>query len=242
MKFSRILCAALVISPLMACAQPGVSQQSQQIPQIVTTGTGDAQVTPDRARIDITVETRGATAAAAAAENARISTAVRARIVALGIEDQRISTWGYNLQPEYDYNQRGDGRPRVIGYVARNTVRTDVHQVAQVGSVIDAALGAGANTIGGLDFYSSTMAEARKTALADAVQKARADAEVMANAAGGSLGELIELSSTYFGGPTPPPYMARMEASIAQADATPISPGERTINVTVNARWRFVSR
>jgi uncharacterized protein YggE len=208
-------------------------------PQIRTSATGETQITPDRARVDVAVETRGATAAAAAAENARISTMVTARLKAVGLTDQQLSSWGYNVHPEYDYS-RNEGRPRVIGYVARNTVRADVRRIDQVGQVIDAAIAAGANNIGGLDFYSSALQEARQRALAQAVERARADAEVMAAAAGGRLGQLLELSSS-FESPAPiMPYAARMEVSMAQADQTPISPGERTVTATVHARWRFV--
>jgi uncharacterized protein YggE len=58
-------------------------------PQIVTNGEGEAQVTPDRARVHLAVETRGKTAAEAAAENARVQTAVIARLRAIGIPAER---------------------------------------------------------------------------------------------------------------------------------------------------------
>jgi hypothetical protein len=231
-----------LLFPLVFAATPVHSQQTASqvpVPQIITSGTGETQVTPDRARIDIAVETRGATAAAAAAENARISTVVLTRIRGVGLTDQQLSTWGYNVRPEYDYN-RTDGRPRIIGYMARNTVRADVRRIDQVGQVIDAAISGGANNIGALDFYSSNLEMARQRALAQAVERARSDAQVMAAAAGGRLGPLLELSSS-FQTPAPIPYMARMEVSAVQADQTPVSPGERTVTATVNARWRFIA-
>jgi uncharacterized protein YggE len=237
MKFSL---AFLALPFSLACLGAQQTTNATQIPQIVTSGTGEAQITPDRARIDLAVETRGATAALAASENARLSTAVLTRLRTLGLTDAQLGTWGYNVQPEYDYS-RADNRPRVIGYVARNTVRADVRQVAQVGPVIDAAVAAGANNIGALDFYSSNLDQARATALAQAVEKARADAQVMAAAAGGRLGTLIELSSSSYAQP-PMPYMARMEMAASQATPTPINPGERTITMTVTARWRFEPR
>src|SRR5690606_23885921 len=111
-----------VVTPAALLAQGAQGGAQDPIPQIFTTGTGEAQVTPDRARIDVAVETRGPTAAAASTENARITTAVLARVKALGITDQQLSSWGYNVHPEYDYS-RPEGRPRIIGYIARNTVR-----------------------------------------------------------------------------------------------------------------------
>lgn len=213
----------------------------QPPPQIVTSGEGEAQVAPDRARINVAVETRGATAAAAANENARIQRAVVERLKALGIPAERISTIGYSVQPEYNYDQQGRTPPRVSGYVARNTVRADVWRIDQVAPVIDAALAAGANSIGGLDFYSSREDAVRREALANAVRQARADAETMAVAAGGRLGPLIELSAGGFFRPPPPRPMMEMRASAAmQAADTPIEPGEQTIRTNVTARWQFV--
>jgi hypothetical protein len=236
-SIQHIALVAALFAPAYMHAQQGGTQDP--IPQINTTGTGETQITPDRARIDIAVETRGPTAAAAATENARIAQSVHTRIKVVGLTDQQLSTWGYNVTPEYDYS-RNDSRPRIIGYVARNTVRADVRQIDQVGAVIDAAVAAGANNIGGLDFYSSDLNDSRRTALAAAVAAARADAEVMAIAAGGRLGPLLELSSS-FNAPPPTPYMGRGEVLMAQADNTPMSPGERTVSATVNARWRFIA-
>jgi uncharacterized protein YggE len=158
----------------------------------------------------------------------------------VGIPAERLSTVGYSVQPEYAYDR--DGRPpRVTGYVARNTVRADVWNIAQVAPVIDAALAAGANSIGGLDFYSSKADEVRREALTNAVRKARTDAEVMARAAGGSLGPLIELTGGGFFSPPPPRPMAEMRSMApSQAADTPIEPGEETVRTSVTARWQFV--
>jgi uncharacterized protein YggE len=235
--FAPLFALSLSLAPLHS-QQPPAVQAGAIIPQIVTTGMGETQITPDRARIDIAVETRGATAAAAAAENARISTAVLARLRTLGLTDQQLGTWGYNVNAEYDYSRDG-GRPRIIGYIARNTVRAEVRRVEQTGAIIDAGIGAGANNIGGLHFYSSNVDAARQTALTQAVGRARADAEAMARAAGGRLGGLLELSSSFYSPPPPMPYMAR-DMALSQAAETPINPGEQTVTVNVTARWRYV--
>src|SRR5256885_1862146 len=69
----------------------------------------------------------------------------------------------------------------------------------QVGPVIDTALGKGANRIQALEFYSSNTDAGRRQALAEAIGKARGDAEAMARAAGGKLGPLVEASTTESG-------------------------------------------
>ena len=229
---------AALATPLHAQMQPS----PPPTPQIVTNGEGQAQVTPDRARVHVAVETRGATAAAAATENARIQRAVLDRLRALGIPAERLTTIGYSVQPEYSHRDRQGNaveQPRVTGYVARNTVLADVHNMAQVGPVIDAALAAGANRLGGLDMYSSREDAVRREALTNAGRAARTDAEAMAAAAGGRLGPLLELTSGGFFRP-PQPLGGVVRAMEMQQADTPISVGEQTLRANVMARWQFV--
>jgi uncharacterized protein YggE len=61
-----------------------------------------------------------------------------------------------------------------------NTVLAEVRRLNQVGPVIDAALSRGANMITSLQFYASNTETARRTAIAAAIEKARADAEAAA--------------------------------------------------------------
>jgi uncharacterized protein YggE len=239
----RLRTSLIPLAVLAAFAAPLRAQQPAPVPptpQIVTNGEGEAQVTPDRARVHLAVETRGKTAAEAAAENARIQTAVIARLRALGIPAERITTVGYNVQPEYSRNRENEAtQPRVIGYVAFNTVRADVWRMDQVGPVIDAALAAGSNRVGALDMYSSREDSVRRQALANAVNAARADAEAMATAAGGRLGPLLELTSGGFYRPQPASAMMRGGMEVQAAD-TPIAAGEQTVRANVMARWQFV--
>ena len=129
--------------------------------------------------------------------------------------------------------------PRVTSYTVSNTVRVDVRRIEDVGKLIDASLAKGANEISSLQFMSSKADSARRAALAVAVANARADAEAVARAAGGSVGQMIEISTTAI---PPRPIMmdARMEMSAKVAMPTPIEPGEQTVNATVTVRWSFV--
>jgi uncharacterized protein len=121
--------------------------------------------------------------------------------------------------------------------VVTNVVRVEVRRIEQVGPVIDAALGKGANQIDAVDWFSSNTDAARRQALADAVAKARGDADAMARAGGGKLGPVLEIAtSDDLGGPRPL-YRSAMSAQAA----TPIEAGELTVQVHVRARWHFVA-
>jgi uncharacterized protein YggE len=208
------------------------------IPQIAVVGRGEIKISPDRATIQISVQTRAATAAAAAADNANKQQSVMAALRALGLGNDQLSTINYNVYPEQRYEQGKE--PVIVAYNVTNTVLVDVRKLSQVGPVIDAALSHGANMIASLQFYASNTESARRTAIASAIEKARADAEAAARAAHGSLGTLLGIDIGSYSPPPPRPMMmGRLTAGAAQVD-TPINPGEETLAVEVSTRWRFI--
>lgn len=206
-------------------------------PQIVATGTGEATVTPDRATVFVGVQTRATTVGPAASDNARRQRAILDTLRALGLGSDQLATLNYSVSPEMQYTPNQP--PKVTAYVVRNTVRVSLRRIEDVGKVIDATLAKGANEITSLQFSSSKADSVRRVAMAEAVASARADAEAIARAAGGTLGQLLEASTS--APPRPFQEIAFGKAQIAAAAPTPIEPGEQTISVTVSARWAFVA-
>jgi hypothetical protein len=94
-----------------------------------------------------------------------------------------------------------------------------------------------------VQFWATDADSARRAALSAAVTQAREDADAMARAAGGTLGQLLELSSTATM-PTPRPLpMARaMVAGVASSPPTDIEPGILTTNADVSGRWQFTPK
>jgi uncharacterized protein YggE len=210
-----------------------------QPPRLMTSGEGQTRVTPDRATVLIGVQTRALTAAAAGSDNARRQKAVLDTLKALGIPPEQLATQNYSVSPEMRYDPNGSN-PKVTGYTVSNTVRVELKKLDQVGAVIDASLAKGANQIAGVQFSVSNVAEVRRTALAEAVRAARADAEVLAKAAGGTLGPLIEMTSA---GSTDRPMMAQLQmrgAGAAGDATTPVEAGEQIISASVSATWQFI--
>lgn len=210
------------------------------VPQIVTSAQGEVRVAPDQATVTIGVQTRAATAAEATAQNSRKQRAVIDAIKARGVPAEQIATSSFNVIPETRYDREGQAAPRTTSYLVINTVTVELKRIDQVGGVIDAALAAGANQINSLSFGIVAVDSARRAALSLAVAKAKADAEVMARAAGGSLGQLIELVSGEIYSPPPRPMLAMAKMDAAQS-SVPLEPGQEAVRATVNARWQFVS-
>ncbi len=235
-KASSLLLSALIASSLAAQA----SSAPPAPPTIEVGGSGEAKVTPDRALIYLGVQVKGRTAALAGQENARLATAILDAVRAAGIPRDQISTMNYSVNPSYRYFP--DGRkPELTGYDASNTIRVEVRSLDLVGKVIDASLGAGANNISGLSYYASQLDATKRDALGSASTNARLSAEVMAKAAGGTLGPLVSLSSQMMESPQPMPVMAMsMRAKVADESTPVMAPTEQTVTATVVGRWQFI--
>jgi uncharacterized protein YggE len=228
------LCAALLFLAPVISAQ---ESQREPIPTISSSATAEAKFDPDRATVRIAVQTKAPTATAAAAENATRQNTVLAALRSLGMTTDQLSTTGYSVSPEYRYPQ--NEAPVLTGYTVTNTILADVHDLKQIGKVLDTALANGSNVISSLDFYASNTDTPRQKALADAVVKARTEAQIAAKAAGGTLGPLIHLS-VGSGGVTQPPRPVFMAKSMAASADTQINPGQQTISVNVTGSWKFI--
>jgi len=232
-----LLLGALLASPPLG-AQLAVTPPAP--PLIEVAGTGEAKVTPDRALIYVGVQTKGRTAALAGQENAKLANAILSAVRDAGIARDQIGTMNYSVSPNYRYYP-DNRKPELTGYDATNTVRVDVRAVDLVGKVIDAALGAGANTISGISFYASQMDSVRRQAMANATIDARLSAEAMARAAGGSLGPMISLTSQMNEQPRPYVMAAMAMRGKAAEESTPVvAPTEQTVNASVVGRWQFM--
>lgn len=212
-------------------------QAAPSIPQVITVGRGEVELKPDRAQVQFSVETRASSAAAAGAENSRRQRAVLDTLQRLGIAPDQIQTEFLQVTPEMVYPGQGLP-PKVSGYVARNSVRVEVLRLEQTGILVDAGLAKGSTGIGGLQFYSSKAAEARREALSKAVVAARLDAEAMAKAAGYQLGELLEIvGSPSLDGPVRMNMELRSAKALGDMGPTPVNPGEIKVSETVTVRW-----
>ncbi len=227
--------SVMVFMVSLAVATVGTAQEPfrerRDQPEIAVTATGTVDLSPDYAIVQVSVVTREPQASRAGETNARVTTAVRAALrQLLRVPDDSLPSIWYSVDTDYDR----DRRP--AGYAARNTVEAHVHDLAQVGRVIDAALGAGATNISAIQFESTRRDAARLEALGRAMETAHREAEAMARAEGGRLGTLIEASSA---GPAFPLRRARSAMAMAAVE-TPITPPALTVEATVTARWTFV--
>jgi len=238
-----MLAAAAAVLAMSVNAAAQSPPPPPERPSIRVTGTGEVRAAPDQATADFAVETSAANAQEAAAENAQRMERVIAALVRAGVPRERIETRDYNVFPDYDQRpMEQGGEPRLRGYRVMNTVSATTHDVARVGSLIDAALGAGANRVHGVRFGLRDPARFRQQAIAEATRRARADADALAGAMGVRLGMIREAATLDIGVGVPMPMMARegmaMDA-VAQSAPTPINPGEQIVRATVMIVYAF---
>ncbi len=247
MRFAQGGCGLLAVMAVLA--GPAMAQMPPPPLEntITTQGQGEVHVKPDSLNVSLSVESRAATLDKARSDNSRKMQAVIQAVKALNIPNLTLETSGVNIYPvqgEYQRNQA----PKIVGYQATNSLSVNVRragrdELAAYGSrIMDAALNAGANNVGGLNFYLDDLGSAQGQALQEAVRDARRNAEAMAQAAGVTLKGVSSIEGQpQFGGgyPRPVPMMSYKAAEAAEAPPTPVEAGETTVTSTVMVRYRF---
>ncbi len=208
--------------------------------QIIVSASGKVSVKPDMAEFGAVVKSVAKSADQAAASTAEKYRAVQQALRQAGISAEDAPTASFTVAPEWEWNQ-SQGKNILNGYSARHLIMVKVRNLSLAGKAVDSVVQAGADEVQQITFRSSRFDALRRQALAAAVANARGDAEIMARAAGGRLGGLIELSvgqPTYR--PSPAMDVMAMKASAPEAAPTEIAPSEEEIVVHVSSRWRFL--
>lgn len=185
-----------LISLLLTLCLLAVSAAALADTAITVSGTGNAYVAADTAVISLGVNARDKDVLKAQAAVNEAIAAVRAALEEKGVAKEDINTDYINIYAIYDYQ---NDMEQIVAYNANSTLAIRVTDMESVGSLIDTAFTAGANTLNGIDFSASDTAAARAEALKAAVADAKAKAEALAEAAGLKVKELkaIEEGGTY---------------------------------------------
>ncbi|MQC18184.1 MAG: DUF541 domain-containing protein [Chloroflexi bacterium] len=198
---------------------------------ISVTGEGIVSVRPDIGLVNVGVEVTAPTVADARNNAADAMSAIESALSDEGVDETDVQTQYFNIYPQYSYSERE--APQIVAFTVSNTVTVKVRDLNNVSAVLDAVIEAGGDAVrvNGIQFTvedpESFLSDARR----EAVENARARAEILASAAGVTLGEAISISeSTGFPGEF---YPAADRMGLG-GGATPISPGEQQLNVNVS--------
>ena len=166
-------------------------------------------------------------------------TGVIAAIREAGIADEDIQTSGINLFPVYEDRslvKPGEQR-QIVGYRASNDVNVRVHDIDKAGSVLDAAVTAGANQVGGVRFGLSDTDTIVTDALIAAVQNAQAKAQTIADTLGVTLGTALVVNEEWIERPEARGYAFAAESLDHGGISSPVQGG--AVSVTAHIRVTF---
>ena len=183
---------AVILSLVLICAAAGALAETK----ITVSGSGSTLVPADTAVVSLGISARDRDVLKAQQKANEVIAAIRAVLTKNGIAAEDINTGYLNIYAMYDYV---DGSEEISAYNANSNLAIRLTDMTIIGQVIDLAFGAGANTLNGIDFSASDTHEAEATALKEAVQDARAKAEILAEAAGLTITkiEAITEGATY---------------------------------------------
>lgn len=197
--------------------------------RLVVSGQATVQAPPDMAEVTFEVHSQEGNAAAAVDDNATALANLRRALEGLGLADADIQTSSYNLNQDWS-----SGKPN--GYQASTTVQVTVRKLADVGTVVDAAVTGGANGVDGMSYQVSDPAKYQQEAIKEALADAQQHAQVMATEENGTLGAVLRAEEGGDSRPVPI-YADRMALSAAPAAAPSFSPGPLTFTALAQVTY-----
>src|SRR5215208_5266455 len=227
MRARHLLIAAVVAaaaSLLAGAGAPLVAHAEDPQPGTITgSGTGTVSAVPDSATISFGVVTQAASASQALSANTAAAEKMIAAIKAAGVDAKDLRTDVVSLSPRY--SEQGDA---IVGYTATNSVSAKLRELGSAGAVIDAAVGAGANSVQGPTLERGDVAALYRDALKRAVDDARTKGEALAAAGGLTLGSVSSMSEGSQG-----PITFASAAKDAAGVGVPIEPGTQDVTASV---------
>lgn len=218
----------------LALASPALAQE-KMLRTLTVTGRGVEMIPTTLSEVRLGVEVQGKTAEAVQQEAAKRSSAVVSLLRSRNVE--KLETTGINLNPTYSYE---DGKQRLTGYVATNTVSFRV-DTQRAGTIIDEAVNVGATRIDGVSFVAadSAIATAQKQALREATEDAQAQANAVLSSLNLTPKEIVSIQINGASTPPPMPVYAKLQAERADAASTPVIGGEQQVDANVTLQISY---
>lgn len=236
---SFALHAVTILSTTLLAIPSTFAQESRA--QIIVRGHAEELIPATKAKFSVGIVTIAPTSARAGEENARLSKVVTDAILQSGLTPAEILGNHLSVQPQWEYDEKSH-RSKRTGFEASNTLDIETVRLGNLGVTVDAALAAGATDVSSIDFSVENAELVRLRVLDQAVRSARKEAEAIAKAGGGGLGDLVLVSTEGLGGDHGVPF-AEIPAPAKMAMnrvATNLMPGKIKIEALVQAKWLFL--
>jgi uncharacterized protein YggE len=230
MKILQIGVIAAVVAVAVGLAgvgRPDSARGSSPSSRSVTvTGTGSVDAVPNRAGLVVGVSSDAATARAALAANAEKAARVIGALRSAGVAKADLQTADVSVSPRWNDQGKQDG------FTAHSSVQVKVRAIGRAGSILDAAVAAGATETSGPSLDRSDREGLYRSALKAAFADARAKAATLAGEAGSSLGRVLRIEES-----SAPSQPFPMYAQTLEKAPTPVEPGTQKVQATISVTF-----
>ena len=217
-----------IASTLALWASFGLAQEARER-VIIVQGVGEVSAVPDVTQVQLGVVISDPNARTALSEVARAMNRTISTLQDAGVAEADIQTTTLMLNPLYD-NSRLTGErapPRSVAFEARTGLTVTLRAGIETGSVLDDLVRAGSNEINGISFEVDAPEPLLDQARAAAVRDARRKATLMVEAAGETLGPLLEIREA--GVSAPPMPFARAETAMSVTTSASVGRSMRAV-------------
>lgn len=236
--FMKKLAVALAAGLIACSCMTAQAEDSRR--SITTTGNGVVIAQNNRAVMYLAVETMSPNAKQAAQDNANIMTKVKHAVIGAGAAPDKIETDNYTMYPVYEYDK---GKVKSRKYEVNNRMKVVVEDLTKAGTVMDAAISAGANRIENIMFTVRNPGKYKDDALREAAQDARRKADIIAASLGKTVTNIISVTDNSVR-VSPRNYMmnARMAGGndMAESATTPVEGGDAKVESSVTVVFEIV--
>ncbi|GHI01013.1 SIMPL domain-containing protein [Neobacillus kokaensis] len=200
-------------------------------------GEGVVDVRPDSASVNLGVITESKELIAAQKENSVKSTNVINSLVSQGIGHERIKTFDYRIDSDYDYIE---GKQIFRGYKVTNILKVKIDDLAGVGKVVDEAVKSGINYVSNVQFSVENKEhfykQALTLALTDSIEKAKTLAAALKVHLNPTPRLIIESGTTVH------PLSNYPETLVKGISSTPFEPGQIQVKASILAEFQYTPR
>jgi uncharacterized protein YggE len=241
-----LIVSTAVFASLEIPQQGAYGQQATVIPAsrertASVTGSATASVTPDMVTVQFGIDTQAKIAKDAISTNAKMMNTVVDAIQNIGITKDEISTAGFSIYPVYNDTvpdpATGIHKSVPAGYQTSNTLYVKTTKLSLAGSIIDAAVGAGANRVDNISFSLSPdkQQSMQDSLLGQAVLNAQSRAEKVLDPLGQKIIGVKMVNLSEFNTAPVPMYYGAM--SMAADKPTPVFTANQQVTTTVDVTF-----
>jgi uncharacterized protein YggE len=198
---------------------------------ITVSATGDVETSADEALVRVAVVSTSQNVSVARETVAENASSMRDALAELGVADDQIRTDSYDIyRDRYGYEGDREEAP----YRAVQSFTITLSNTSLAGPVVDAAVNGGASEVRGVQFTlaEETRDDLREQALREAMNRSRAEADVIANSSG-LVVTGVRTASTTNVDRTAVTY----DTAAAEAGGTQISSGPVTVSASIEVTY-----